>query len=79
MSGSIFLIEFTFGAGLACATSMKQMLSALRETAREMEVARRASLATMEWTKSEKNINTPMIDVNEPTFQFSFEIQLVED
>jgi hypothetical protein len=32
------------------------------------------SLATLEWTKSEKNINTPMIDVNEPAFQFSFEI-----
>ena len=35
------------------------------------------SLATLEWTKSEKNINTPMIDVNEPAFQFSFEIHLL--
>jgi len=34
------------------------------------------SLATLEWTKSEKNINTPMIDVNEPAFHFSLEIHL---
>jgi hypothetical protein len=79
MSGSIFLIEFAFGAGLACAVSMKQMLSALGEVAREMEVARRASLAALEWARSEGNINIPMIDVDLPIFEAKLPPEFTKD
>jgi|GEM_PF-5312464 len=79
MSGTVFLIEFAVGASLAGIVSMKQILFVLREIAKEMEIARKTSLATLEWVKSKENINIPTINVDLPIFEVKLPSEFTND
>jgi len=66
MSGTAYLVEFT---GQASSAIVEKARSILREISEEMELSRKTRLANLGWTKAEKLINTPILDVNKPIFE----------
>lgn len=76
MSGTAYLVEF---AGQASSAIVNKALSILREISKEMELSRKARLANLGWTKAEKMVNSPILDVNKPIFEVTVSPRLTSD